>query len=62
MRAFLALFIPALREMPEMSFVWENDYLVDHADFAARFPGVVATPLQGGVEETIRWWRAQENA
>lgn len=60
LRFFLSLFIAPLRDMPEMAFIWENDYLVDHSDFSANFPDILPTPLDKGLQDTVDWYRAQE--
>lgn len=52
----LALFAPALREIPEMRFQWDRPYLVDASKFVARF-GDIATPFERGLAETIRFYR-----
>lgn len=63
MARVVGLFIAPLREMREMSFVWDHDYLVDHSDFAAKFPGLeLPTTLEEGLRQTAEWWRTQEEA
>lgn len=53
--------MPMLREVREMSFMWGNDYLVDHSDFAAKFPDLgVPTPLEEGLRQTAEYWRSQK--
>lgn len=59
--SFLSLFVAPLREMTEMLFVWDSDYLVDHSEFSASFPEIVPTPFDRGLQETVAWWRAQDN-
>lgn len=61
MMSFLGLFMAPLREMPEMAFIWNNDYLVDHSEFSAKFPEILPTPLDRGLQETVTWWQAQHN-
>ncbi|CAM9289295.1 unnamed protein product [Ascophyllum nodosum] len=59
--AVLGLFIAPLREMREMSFIWDHDYLVDHSDFAAKFPDFgLPTSMEEGLQLTAEWWRRQE--
>ena len=50
------LFIPAARELPEMLYEFEEDFVVDHSDYAAHF-GDHATPLADSLAETVAWWR-----
>lgn len=50
------LFIPPAREMPEMMYEFEEDFVVDHSAYAAVF-GDHATPLDDSLQVTIDWWR-----
>lgn len=50
------LFIPPAREIPEILYEFENDFVVDHSAYAALF-GDHATPLRDSLEVTINWWR-----
>lgn len=51
------LFIPAARELPEMLYEFEEDFVVDHSAYAAVF-GDHATPLEVSLGETIDWFRS----
>lgn len=53
----LGLFNPAMREMVEMLYEFEEPFVVDHSAFAEAF-GDRATPLDEAVRETVRWYRA----
>lgn len=53
----LGVFSPFLRECVEMRFTWNRPYHVDATKFARRFWGE-ATPLEVGVPETVRAFRA----
>jgi nucleoside-diphosphate-sugar epimerase len=48
----VGLFIPAVREMIEMRYAFERDYVVDHRKFAAAF-GDLSTPLESALAETL---------
>jgi nucleoside-diphosphate-sugar epimerase len=52
----LGLFNPALREIIEMLYEFEEPFVVDHSDFTRTFGGH-ATPLGESVRETVRWYR-----
>lgn len=52
------LFIPAARELPEMLYEFEEDFVVDHSAYAAVF-GDHATSLKESLAETIAWFQAQ---
>lgn len=49
----LGLFIPVMREMPEMMYQYDRDYFFDSSKFTGRF-GIKATPYLEGVKETCR--------
>jgi nucleoside-diphosphate-sugar epimerase len=48
----LGLFIPIMREMPEMMYQYDRDYVFDSGKFTARF-GISATPYAQGVKATV---------
>lgn len=52
------LFIPPAREIPEILYEFEEDFVVDHSAYAALF-GDHATPLERSVGATVEWWRTQ---
>lgn len=56
MQRALSLFIPFLRETPEMSYQWAEPFVMDDAPWRARF-GTQATPLDDGVAATVAWAR-----
>ena len=47
----LGVFVPVMREMPEMMYQYDRDYYFDSSKFTRRF-GVTATPYEVGVRET----------
>jgi nucleoside-diphosphate-sugar epimerase len=49
----LGLFMPFMREMPEMMYQYDRDYIFNSSKFEERF-GITATPYQEGVRETVR--------
>lgn len=54
--AALGLFVPALREMREMSYEFERTFVADSSEFERTF-GEHATPLPEAVESTVRWYQ-----
>lgn len=50
----LGLFIPTLRELVEMMYQFENDYIFDSTK-AGNFLGITATSYKTGVEETMKF-------
>ena len=51
------LFIKPAREVIEMLYEFEEDFVVDHSAYAAVF-GDHATPLDEALAATVEWWRA----
>ncbi|MDQ3639461.1 MAG: hypothetical protein M3426_16045 [Actinomycetota bacterium] len=52
----MGLFNPAMREMVEMLYEFEEPFVVDHSAFAQTF-GDHAAHLREAVRETVRWYR-----
>jgi nucleoside-diphosphate-sugar epimerase len=52
------LFLPEAGELPEMIYQWRAPFILDDAQFRARF-GATPTPLASAVEATVAWVRAQ---
>lgn len=50
----MGLFMPFLRELPEMRYQWDEPYLIDDSRFRARF-GVKPTPIADGARATVAW-------
>jgi len=57
MQQLLGLFIPVMREFPEMMYQYEQDYVFDSSKFEKRF-GMTATPPQEGVRVLIEQLKA----
>lgn len=53
---FLGLFNPALRELREMLYQFQEPFVVDHGKFVKAF-GNIATPLDEAIRETVAWFR-----
>ncbi len=49
---FLGIFVPVMREFPEMLYQYEQDYIFDSSKFENRF-GITATPPMAGIKELI---------
>lgn len=50
---------PQMREMHELRYQWQGDYVLDSSDYERTF-GQEATPLEEGFERTVAWWRGRE--
>lgn len=53
----VSLFTPIVRELIEMHYEWEREYVVDDSGFRARF-GFTGTPLDEALDATARWARS----
>ncbi len=54
----LGLFIPVMKEMPEMMYQYDRDYFFDSSKFTGRF-GVRATPYEEGIRTTCQAYRSK---
>ncbi|NRB46905.1 MAG: NAD-dependent epimerase/dehydratase family protein [Saprospiraceae bacterium] len=57
MRKFVSLFTPVLKEVGEMMYQYETEYVMSFEKFQRQFPDFELTPYQEGVEETIAYFR-----
>jgi nucleoside-diphosphate-sugar epimerase len=57
MRSLLSVFIPPLREMPEMQYQWEEPFVIDDRPFRERF-GVLPEDADRAAAATVAWARA----
>lgn len=56
MHSVLALFVPALREMKELLYEFEETFIVDHGKFERAF-GANTTPHREAIRQTLDWFR-----
>jgi nucleoside-diphosphate-sugar epimerase len=56
MLSVLALFVPALREMKELLYEFEETFIVDHGKFERAF-GANPTPHREAIRQTLDWFR-----
>jgi nucleoside-diphosphate-sugar epimerase len=57
----VGLFNPAVRELVEMLYEFEEPFVVDHRKYAAAF-GDDATPLDEALSRTVAWYRQEAPA
>jgi nucleoside-diphosphate-sugar epimerase len=57
----MGLFNPALREIIEMLYEFEEPFVVDDSRFELEF-GEQATPLREAIQRTVRWYREERPA
>ncbi len=57
----MGLFIPILREFPELMYEFDAPYVVDDGDFRRTFAatGIHTTPWDEGVAATVAWYQAR---
>jgi nucleoside-diphosphate-sugar epimerase len=48
----IGLFVPIMREFPEMLYQYEQDYIFDSSKFEKRF-GIFATPPEEGIKKLV---------
>ena len=56
----LGLVNPMLRELAEMSYEFDEPFILDTSKYQAAF-GAAGTPLAGALAATVAWYRARAN-
>ncbi|MVM28734.1 NAD-dependent epimerase/dehydratase family protein [Spirosoma sp. HMF4905] len=56
----LGLFMPVLREVKEMLYLYENTILLDDQKVHALFPDFCPTPMKQALTETLTWFSEHE--
>lgn len=54
--SFMGLFNPAMRELKEDMYRFEQPYVVDHSKFEKAF-GFISTPHEEAIKETLEWYK-----
>ncbi len=57
MRKMLSLFIRPLKEVEEMLYQFENDYVMSFEKFHKRFPGFEVTSYETGIQKMVKWFQ-----
>lgn len=57
MVGILSLFIPTLREVKEMLYQVQHDYVFSDAKFMAKYPDFVTTPFDEGIKEMVLFFK-----
>jgi len=55
----LGLFMPVLREFPELLYQWDRPFVLDAGKFEAAFGPFAVTPLDEALARTVAWYRAR---
>jgi len=56
-RKFLSYFVPILKEVDEMQYQFEQEYIMSFDKFQNRFPNFKVTEYQNGVNEMVEWFK-----
>jgi nucleoside-diphosphate-sugar epimerase len=51
------LFVPTLREYPELLYQWDTPFVSDASRFQEAFGPFEVTPFDEAIPETIAWFR-----
>jgi hypothetical protein len=51
------LFVPVLREFPELWYEWDRPFVLDSSCFQAAFGPFAVTPLDRALGETVTWFK-----
>jgi nucleoside-diphosphate-sugar epimerase len=54
----LGLFMPDIREIREMGYLWENTILLNDDKLRRTLPSVPHTPMPQAIQETLEWFKA----
>ena len=52
----LGLFVPVLRELPEIMYQWERPFVSDAAKFEAAFGPFAVTPHEEALRRDVAWY------
>ena len=55
----LGLFMPVLRELPELMYQYDRPFVMDAGKFEAAFGPFAVTPVEEAVGTTLRWFRSR---
>jgi len=55
----LGLFVPALRELPELMYQYDRPFVSDGGKFAAAFGPFAVTPHEDALHTTLDWYRGR---
>ena len=55
---FYGIFVPTLREYPELLYQWNSPFVSDASRFQEAFGPFAVTPFEEAIAETVTWFRA----
>jgi hypothetical protein len=56
----LGLFMPVMKEIGEMGYLWENSILLNDDKLHQLMPDLSPTPMPLAIQETLDWFRQHE--
>ncbi|MCF6360266.1 MAG: NAD-dependent epimerase/dehydratase family protein [Cyclobacteriaceae bacterium] len=59
-RKFLSVFIKPLKEMEEVRYQFESEYMMSYDKFKKMFPDFIITPYAEGVKNMVEWFKKNE--
>ncbi|WP_187260942.1 NAD-dependent epimerase/dehydratase family protein [Pontibacter beigongshangensis] len=57
--SFLSLFMPLMREIKEMAYLWGNTLLLHDDKLRHTLPQLTPTPMPEAIQQTLAWFRQQ---
>ncbi len=54
---FLGLFMPVMKEISEMGYLWENTLLLDDGKLRKTLPNLYRTPMPLAIADTLQWFK-----
>jgi nucleoside-diphosphate-sugar epimerase len=55
----VGLFMPVLREFPELMYQYERPFVMDAGKFEAAFGPFAVTPHEDALRTTLEWYRGR---
>ncbi len=53
----MGIFMPAMKEIHEMAYLWGNTILLNDDKLRKELPGLTSTPMPQAIAETLAWFR-----
>jgi nucleoside-diphosphate-sugar epimerase len=54
---FAGLFVPLLREFPELWYQWSQPFVMDSSRFQEAFGPFAVTPMEPALADTVAWFK-----
>lgn len=60
MMSILSLFVPVVKQLKEMFYLYENNIYLDDSKLKSMYPDLQLTPLPKAMDETLDWFRGRK--